>query len=247
MRARSALILLLLTTPLLGQGRPAARTSATADNPPYDGQFTFTRIRYGSGLGAGYGWRNSWNHDYPRADRHLSVLLDEMTTIGVQLRDTRVLTLEDQEIFRNPIIYLSEPGFWQMSDADVLNLRAYLLKGGFIIFDDFEAGQIQNLIAQMRRALPEHRLMEIDASHPIFNSFFDITEIYFPHPMVNVTPVYYGIFEENDPTRRMLAMINHNNDLAEFWEWSGEGLFPVDDTNEAYKLGINYIVYALTH
>ena len=71
--------------------------------------------------------------------------------------------------------------------------------------------------------------------------------IYFPHPLVNVMPTYYGLFEDNDPTQRMLAIINYNNDIAEYWEWSDTGFLPIDFTNEAYKLGVNYIVYALTH
>jgi hypothetical protein len=69
----------------------------------------------------------------------------------------------------------------------------------------------------------------------------------FPHPLVNVSPSYYGIFEDNDPARRMMAIVNYNNDVAEYWEWSDTGMFPVNFTNEAYKLGVNYVVYAMTH
>jgi hypothetical protein len=69
----------------------------------------------------------------------------------------------------------------------------------------------------------------------------------FPHPLVNVTPTYYAMFEHNDPSRPMIALANYNNDLAEYWEWSATGMFPVDFTSEAYKLGVNYIVYAMTH
>jgi hypothetical protein len=60
-------------------------------------------------------------------------------------------------------------------------------------------------------------------------------------------PSYFAIFENNDPRGRMLALANYNNDLAEYWEWSATGMFPVDLTNEAYKLGVNYIVYGVTH
>ena len=59
--------------------------------------------------------------------------------------------------------------------------------------------------------------------------------------------MYYGVFENNDPAGRMLAMVNYTSDLAEYWEWSGSGFFPIDPTNDAYKLGVNYIVYGLTH
>jgi hypothetical protein len=100
---------------------------------------------------------------------------------------------------------------------------------------------------QMGRVLPELRFVRIDVSHPIFHSFFDMKTIDFPHPLVNVMPTYYAMFEHNDPTRRIVALANYNNDLAEYWEWSATGMFPVDFTNEAYKLGVNYIVYGMTH
>jgi hypothetical protein len=238
----------VVRAPLPAAQSTSARAVDQGVNPAYDGRIVFTRIRYGGGFGSS-GWRGgaSWAHDYPRADSHLSVILDEITSMSIQVEETNVLTLEDPQLFRNPIIYISEPGFWQMNEIEVRNLRNYLLKGGFLIFDDFENEQLRNVEVQMRRALPEHHMIEIDASHPIFHSFFDVTAIYFPHPMVNVTPVYYGIFEDNDPTKRMIAIVNHNNDLAEFWEWSDSGWLPVDNTNEAYKLGVNYMVYGLTH
>ena len=58
--------------------------------------------------------------------------------------------------------------------------------------------------------------------------------------------MFYGIFEDNDPNKRLLAIINYNNDMSEYWEFSDEGMFPIDMSNEAYKLGVNYIIYALT-
>ena len=120
------------------------------------------------------------------------------------------------------------------------------MKGGFLIFDDFEHEQWYNFEAQMMRVVPDHRLVELDASHPIFHTFFQMRTIDFPHPLVNVMPTYFGIFEDNDPAKRLMAIVNYNNDIAEYWEWSDEGWFPIEITNEAYKLGINYMVYALT-
>jgi hypothetical protein len=145
------------------------------------------------------------------------------------------------------LIYISDPGFWTISDTEAANLRTYLMKGGFVIFDDFEAEQWHNFEAQMRQALPDHRAIPIDISHPIFHCFFEMKDIYFPHPLVRVTPEYFAYFEDNDPSGRMLGIVNYNNDLAEYWEWSATGMFPVDTTSEAYKLGVNYIVYAMTH
>jgi hypothetical protein len=212
---------------------------------PYDGLFTFTRISYGSGFGRDGG---RWAHDYPRADQHLPAILAELTTMRPRVGSSNVFDLEDEEIFHNPVLYVSEPGFWTVTDRGAQNLREHLLKGGFVIFDDFEQeAQWDNLARQMARVLPEYRWVEIDVSHPIFHSFFEMKRIDFPHPLVNVIPSYFAIFEHNDPSRRILALANYNNDLAEYWEWSSTGMFPVDTTNEAYKLGVNYIIYALMH
>lgn len=241
--AGAIILVLALPLPSGGQGWNRYDPSDNLENLPYNGQFTFARIRYG-----GRGWGGgSWAHDYPRADRHLPRILHDLTTLRPNLDRSNVYDLEDPTIFEYPIIYLSEPGFWRATEEGLANLRRYLLKGGFIIFDDFEGRQLWNLEANLRHALPEYRPIQIYVDHPIFHSFFDMKSIDFPHPMVDVMPNYFGIFEDNDPSKRMLAMINHNSDLAEYWEWSDTGMFPVDFTSEAYKLGVNYIVYAMTH
>ena len=135
------------------------------------------------------------------------------------------------------------------TDEAATNLRAYMLKGGLVIFDDFEVdgGQWENFEAQFRRALPEAEFIPLDLSHPVYHSFFDMNAINLPHPTVNVVPGYYGVHEDNDPKKRLLMIINYNTDVSQYWEWSGRGLRPFDDTNEAYKLGVNYLIYGLTH
>jgi hypothetical protein len=227
----------------------AGQNGPSSSNPDYRCQLVFTRIRYGDAAGAAsyFGGGSAWSHDYPRADLHLSRLLSELTNIDANTASTNVFTLDDPELYRHPISYLSEPGFWTMNDEEAKRLRSYLLKGGFLIFDDFEQEQWYNFEEQMMRVLPEHRLVEIKVDHPIFNSFFEMKTIDFPHPLVAVWPTYYGIFEDNDPSKRLMVIVNYNNDIAEYWEWSDQGWFPIDITNEAYKLGVNYMIYALTH
>ena len=222
---------------------------AQEQNVPYNGAFTFTRIRYGSprgGFGRGYGWGSSWAHDYPDADRNMQVMLDEFTAMRANTTGSNVFDLEDREIFRNPILYISEPGFWGITDEGAANLREYLLKGGFLIFDDFETNQWYNMAEQVARALPEGTWVEIDESHPIFETFFHIDDIYVPHPLVSVTPSYRVIFEDNDPRKRIMVLANHNSDLAEYWEYAASGYFAVDPTNDAFRLGINYLLYGVT-
>jgi len=171
----------------------------------------------------------------------------ELTLIDANTNGSLILALDDPRLFKYPIAYMWEPGFWTMSEVEALRFREYLQKGGFAIFDDFEREQWNNFEAQMRRVLPEARWVKLDRSHPIFDSFFRMKTIEFPHPMYGFTPSYYGIYEDNDPRRRLMVVANHDNDVAEYWEWSGRGLFPVDASNEAYKLGVNYMLYGLTH
>ena len=241
-RVMRALLLAAAAALLIAQGRFGGGRGRILPNAEYDGRFVFTRVWY-----PGIGRRGSaWDHDYPRADHHLPKIMREISTLDPQIDVSNVFELSDPELFRNPVLYLSEPGTWGASEVHVRALGAYLLKGGFLIVDDFEADQWINFEGQMRRALPEHEPIVIDETHPIFDTFFRVDDPYVPHPLVRVTPRFVGWFEDNDPMRRMMVLANHNSDLAEYWEFSGTGTFPVDLTNEAYKLGANYIIYGMT-
>ena len=226
-------------------GRPH-RTDVT-----YDGQFTFVRLRWKSDLGFSRrgGFSSAWNHDYPRAEQHLSQILRELTALDIHTDASRILTLDDPELFRYPIAFMWEPGFWNLTELEAESFRAYLSKGGFAIFEDFDgAQQWNNFEAQMRRVLPDGRFVRLDNAHRIYDAFFQIKDIHaIVHPMSGIRPSYYGIYEDNDPAKRLMVVANYDNDVPEYWEWSGEGLFPFDASNEAYKLGVNYVLYGLTH
>ena len=239
-------VILAVATVGYSQGRRAL--SGVRQVVPYDGTLVFTRIAYNTGL-SGFGFNSSaWNHDYPAADRNVGALIDYISHARVRLDGTNILELDDPEIFRNPVLYIWEPGFWTIKPSEAGNLRAYLLKGGFVIFDDFEGeAQWDNMVEQVRQAVPELEWIRIDVRHPIFHSFYDIKSLDVPHPIVNVIPDYFGLFEDNDPDGRMLALANYNNDIAEYWEWSAEGLYSTDWTGDAYRLGVNFFMYALTH
>jgi hypothetical protein len=223
-----------------------------SETVPYNSKFTFTRIRYASPYGSrrggfrGYGG-SAWNHDYPMADLNMQVMLNEFTAVNANTEGSNVFELEDRGIFQHPILYISEPGTWGLTEEGAVNLREHLLKGGFLIFDDFEEDQWYNMAEQLAQALPEGQWVEIGPEHPIFDTFFYVENIYVPHPLVRVTPSYRVIFEDNDPEQRIMVLANHNSDLAEYWEYAAQGYFPVDPTNDAFRLGINYIVYGLTH
>jgi hypothetical protein len=221
-------------------------------NPPYDGRFTFARIKFNN-FGAEFGRRFrdvKWGHDYPSADFHLPLIIKEVTSIPVRTDGSVIVALDDPELMKYPFAYLCEVGFWIPSDAEAAGLRNYLLKGGFLLVDDFAGpNHMYNFETQMRKVLPEARFILMTADHPLYDSFYRINAIeYFGAGNLDGGPAQFlGIFEDNDPRKRLMAIINFNFDVGEFWEWSDQGFAPIDVTNEAYKLGVNYLMYSYTH
>ena len=147
------------------------------------------------------------------------------------------------------------PHTWLMTHQyGVPNLH----KGGFLIVDDFKpegwrgvpGGGWEPFAAAMRRVLPDLKFFEMSPDDPIFHSFFEIPQgllADFPQAYNYGRPVFRGIYEDNDPRKRLIAIVNYNTDVSQYWEWSGRGFRPFNDTNEAYKLGVNYLIYGLTH
>ena len=218
----------------------------------YDGRFTLVRLRWAADLPSPrgrFGLQDAWSHDYPRAEQTLSAIIRELTYVDIHDDGNEILMLDDPDLFKYPIALMWKPGFWNLTDREAESFRAYLLKGGFAIFKDFDGtAQWANFEAQMRRVLPQGRLVGLDASHPIFTAFFPIEDTdAIVHPMSHIRPSYYGIFEDNDPSRRLLVVANFDHDVAGYSERSSQGLFPFDASNDAYKLGVNYMIYGLTH
>jgi len=248
----------VLTLALLLAGGAVATVGGRADTDPvsgpqvYDGRFVFARIRYPFGYaGGGFAYRQDlpWAHDYPTAERNLMQILESITLIDpyVGADGGAILMFDDPDLFRHPFAYMSEPGYWRLSEAETVGLRNYLLKGGFLIFDDFHDDHWFNLEAQMRKVFPDLRWIELDATHPVYHSFFDIDALEYDCVYCPAIPIFYGLFEDNDPNGRLLSVANHNNDIGDAWEWADTGWVPISLSNEAFKLGVNYIMYALTH
>jgi len=240
-------------------------------NISYDGRFTFVRLKYTHGPGGN--WYGGWpagGHGYPLSEQNLMRIMQEVSDIGPHVDDINAITLDDPELFRYPLAYIIEVDWWAMTDREAEALRVFLQKGGFVIVDDFKPrrgrfggrfgggtggdfgggyGTGWEVFEQaMMRVLPQGKFVELDASHPIFHSFFEVERLdIIPQAYVAGRPVFYGLFEDNDRKKRLQMIVNYNTDVSQFWEWSGTGLRPIDDTNEAYKLGVNYIIYGLTH
>ena len=216
--------------------------SITDEKTPYDSRFAFARLRHGY---EGRGGEPPWAHDYPRAERNFARILKEITLVDPHLDSSNIVRQDEPDLFISPILYVSEPGFWTMTDEEMGGLQQYVKKGGFIIFDDFRGDHWFNFEEQVRRIIPDARLVEIEAAHPVFHAFFDIkteeTQGYYGQAS------FQGVFEDNDPTKRLLLVANYNHDLGELWEFSDTGFVPVDLSNDAYKYGVNYVIYAMTH
>lgn len=220
------------------------RGPAQIPNVEPDGGFTFARLRYATYPG--------WSYDYPSMEQNLATMLREMTTVQTDPSRTNIYAFDDPELNLFPIAYLSEPGYWHPSESEVLGLRQYLARGAFLIVDDFHfANEWQVFETAMRRVLPDARIDRLDISHPVFDCFFHIKTLEVPYPgrlgERGVMGEFYGIHENNDPTKRLMVVINYNMDIGDYVEWSGTDIYARASTNEAYKFGINYIVYGMTH
>lgn len=227
-----------------------ARGLPIAPNVDYTGQFTFVRLRYGPPVPY-QSQRVPWSHDYPTGEQHFMKIMNAVTNLSPRMMESNVMALDDPALDHFPVAYMAEPGFLTLTDSEAAGFGAYLKKGGFAIFDDFaeNRGGWDYFTSQMGRVIPGGRWARLDGTHPIFHAFFEIEEPerFVPPYDDDLRPVYYGLFEDNDPTKRLMAIANFNNDISEYWEFSEEGFAPVDETNEAYKLGVNYIIYGLTH
>ena len=212
-------------------------------NVDYDGRFVLERIRYTSG--------SRWRADYPTMERNLGAMLRHLTSINARDDASNVHTLDDPDLLRYPLAYLTEPGFWYPDDAEVRGLQEYLAKGGFLIVDDFHfENEWWVFETAMRRVLPEADIVRLDVTHPVFNTFFQLESLEVPYPgrlgEQGLMGEFFGIFEDNDPTKRLMVVINYNMDIGDYMEWSMTGTYAFAPTNEAFKFGINYIIYGLT-
>jgi hypothetical protein len=229
-------------------------------NPAYDGRFTFARIKY-RGFEHWSGREGpGWSHDYPDAEENFVKIVRDITVMHPFVQagpivGSAIVALDDPALFKFPVSYMSEPGGWNPSEKELAGLRAYLLKGGFIIFDDFRENwrgdfdwtHLRQIFGTM---MPKAHWVQLTGNEPIFDSFFKIdlkAAISSTSAYGTELPTYWGIYEDNDPKKRLMVIANVDNDIGESWQWSGSGFVPIAAANETYKLGVNYIIYALTH
>ena len=202
-------------------------------------------------------WGGAWATDYPEADNHFITGIREWagTNLNVSARPER-LEIMDERLFDFPFVYFVEPGFMELSDEEAARLREYVARGGFMFFDDFWGdAEWQNVTEQMKKVFPEYETKELPLTHPVFHSYLDIEEVVQVPNIYNaqrgitsekggVTPYYMGI---EDKEGRLVAFFARNSDLGDAWEWINDSRYPVRYGLAAYKVGINVVIYAMSH
>lgn len=232
-----------------GTQRRESTSGSYYGNVRYDGRFVFIRLSYPDS--SRY---PPWSHDYPAGEYHFMKIMQAVTNVPVHIDESSIMSFADPELFKFPVAYLCEPGYWYLGETEATALRSYLNKGGFLVVDDFPRASRgsdtwANFEMQMSRVYPQGQWIRLDAKHPIFHSFFEIDDISNIPTAYNLGtgPQFWALFEDNDPKKRMLVIANYMNDISEFWEFSERGIYIVQDTNLAYKFGVNEFVYGLTH
>ena len=236
--------LLLLAILLALPSYLPARPEPDRLSPESHDQFTFARVRFSSS--DRWGRMPGWAHDYPRAERNFLKILSDLTGVRTSTESFVIVDLDDPDIVRYPLLYFSEPGTWRCTPEEEANFREYLDRGGFAIFDDFDGRrQWNNFYSCMRRVVPERELELLTIDDPIFHCFYDIETLDMIPPFrYREDPVFYGLRDESG---RIQVIVNFNNDLGDYWEWSDDPLTPIPLSNEAFKFGVNYVIYALSH
>jgi Domain of unknown function (DUF4159) len=215
-------------------------------------EFTFARLRYD-----GYGWEG-WATDYPKADHQFIYGLRSWVNSRLEISDNpKVVAMDEKELFQHPFIYVVEPGHMELSAKDAANLREYLMRGGFLMLDDFHGEfEWQVVREQMYKIFPDRQIRDLPLDHPVFHCYFDINEVVqvpqapryvrfgITYEKGGIVPHYMGITDDND---RLMVFIARNMDNGDAWEWIEIPEYPLKYGLAAYRLGMNCIVYAMTH
>ncbi len=208
-----------------------------------------------------------WTMDYPRSDRHLLEGVKRLTRIDTRSVEQVVDLDGKDDVFNWPILYAVEPGHWKLPDDQAKQLREYILRGGFFMCDDFHGSEPwgrdslnewENFLVSMKKVFPDREIEEIPDSDPIFHTIFDLQDRFQVPGYANYMETHTTF--ENGPTGRephwrcirddkgrIIVAICHNMDLGDGWENSDDPKYQEKWSSLAYRVGINYFVYDLTH
>ncbi|MFK7860735.1 MAG: DUF4159 domain-containing protein [Granulosicoccus sp.] len=238
--------------------------SAEIANPPAlsgpANELHLARLVFGHGAHSNWGpGRPWWRIDWPSAEYFFTGGVQRYTSIDIA-PDSVHINLLDPSIFDYPWLFAQQVGRWYLSDEEVLALREYLLRGGFLVVDDFHGPvQWQVFESVMQRTLPGRRIEDLGAGDQLMNVLYELDQrtqipgrrhlrgnsgsqvrVDMPHS----PPRWRGIHDEDG---RLMVAVNFNMDMGDAWEHADDPVYPVPMTSLAYRFGINYVVYAMTH
>ena len=221
-------------------------------------EFYFSRVFYNGRRSGFYGGRGSWRTDFPRADQIFLSFIDRLVPNLDAFEQEFVVRLDDPDVRRFPFLYALEVGGMSLRPEEIQGLRDYLLAGGFLVIDDFWGDwEWARFEYEIRQVLPEYEIVDLPLDHKILTAFYEIDEI-IQVPNVNsgcrggrtdegdnsFIPMVKGIHDSNG---RLMVVINFNTDLGDAWEWADQACYPFEYSKYAYEMGVNFIVYAMSH
>ena len=225
-------------------------------------EFYWSRLAYESNMqsysgGMGYhGWgRTSWSRDYPKADRQFLIAMHRLTRIDGRPTE-QVVRLDTDDIFNYPWIYAVQVQQWSFSEAEAKRLREYLLKGGFLMVDDFHGTQDwEQFMGGLRQVLPDRPIEDLASGDEIFHTLYDVDDkMQIPgeqwirsgrtYEKDGYQPKWRAI---RDDKGRIVVAICHNMHLGDAWEWADDPNYPEQFASAAFRVGLDYILYGMTH
>jgi hypothetical protein len=222
------------------------------------GEYTFARIIYDSPHSPYNQWfGGAWRVDYPEADINFMEGIHLWAGTNLFLSSNPVqIRATDPRLFDYPFSYIVEPGHMELTDEDAAAIREYLMRGGFLMLDDFHGEyEWQHARGEIKKIFPEYEPRDLPLSHPIFHSYFDLDRVVqvpgvaaliqgVTYEKGGVTPHWMGVENKNG---RLMIFMTRNCDLGDAWEWINDPRYPAQYGVMAYKVGMNVIVYSMSH
>ena len=218
--------------------------------PKEHAEYTFARVEFNwtpAARAINREGQPPWMHDYPRSEDFFLAIVSQVTGVSTNVEAFQIVELDSPDVFKYPFLYFSEPGFMDLTDTEVKNLRQFFKRGGFAMFDDMRGRHLLNLEEQLRRVFPERELVRLNIQEPVFKSFYELEtlEMIPPYPDdYGDGPSFWGMKDEDG---RLILIANAANDFGEFWEDIDLGREALPPAVQSFQFAINYLIYAMTH